>query len=117
MLCTRKNGTKVQLALLNRSNRYISINILLFSSSDLDITFCHVFSKKYLIEVHSKCLPCVLSTIAKYFLSGQDRGHPFMTSQKIKFLTPLSTWAGPPLWTSTRGRHEIHPALLKWLVQ
>ena len=23
----------------------------------------------------------------------------------------------PPLWTSTRGRHEIHTALLKWLVQ
>src|SRR6218665_2342901 len=30
-----------------------------------------------------------------------------------------STWAGPPspLWTSTHGRHEIHTALLKWLVQ
>jgi len=23
----------------------------------------------------------------------------------------------PPLWTSTRGRHEIHTALLKRLVQ
>ena len=23
----------------------------------------------------------------------------------------------PPLWTSTRGWHEIHNALLKWLVQ
>src|SRR6218665_3345490 len=23
----------------------------------------------------------------------------------------------PPLWTSTHGRHEIHTALLKWLVQ
>ena len=22
-----------------------------------------------------------------------------------------------PLWTPTRGRHEIHTALLKWLVQ
>jgi len=22
-----------------------------------------------------------------------------------------------PLWTSTRSRHEIHNALLKWLVQ
>src|SRR6218665_1939870 len=32
---------------------------------------------------------------------------------------PLSTWAGLPypLWRSTRGRHEIHTALLKWLVQ
>jgi len=30
-----------------------------------------------------------------------------------------STWAGPsaPLRTSTRGRHEIHIALLKRLVQ
>src|SRR6218665_81592 len=41
-----------------------------------------------------------------------------------KITTPLpcphaSTWAGPPppLWTSTHGRHEIHTALLKWLVQ
>src|SRR6218665_3030945 len=50
------------------------------------------------------------------------RGHPFMTSTKNQVLTPspLSTWAGPPippLWTSTRGRNEIHTALLKWLVQ
>jgi len=37
-------------------------------------------------------------------------GHPFMTSTKNQvFDSPLSTWAGPPppLWTSTRGRHEI----------
>src|SRR6218665_580177 len=26
-------------------------------------------------------------------------------------------WTPSPLWTSTRGRHEIHTALLKWLVQ
>ena len=50
------------------------------------------------------------------------RGHPFMMSTKNQVfdpLPPLSTWAGPPppLWTSTRGRHEIHTALLKWLVQ
>ena len=43
--------------------------------------------------------------------------------KKIGFLTSpclhASTWAGPPppLWTSTHGRHEIHTALLKWLVQ
>src|SRR6218665_2055375 len=45
--------------------------------------------------------------------------------KKITFLTPpppcphASTWAGPPspLWTSTHGRHEIHTALLKRLVQ
>src|SRR6218665_1365 len=50
-------------------------------------------------------------------------GHPFMTStKKFPFLTPSpcphgSTWAGPPstMWTSTRGRHEIHTALLKRL--
>ena len=39
--------------------------------------------------------------------------------KKITFLTPLCPH-GPdplPLWTSTRGRHEIHTALLKWLVQ
>ena len=42
--------------------------------------------------------------------------------QKITFLIPspcphASTWADPPLWTSTHGRHEIRTALLKWLVQ
>src|SRR6218665_3986030 len=42
--------------------------------------------------------------------------------KKIRFLTPSpSVHMGrtplPPLWTSTRGRHEIHTALLKWLVQ
>ena len=45
--------------------------------------------------------------------------------QKIRFLTPpflcphAFTWAGPLplLWTSTCGRHEIHIALLKRLVQ
>src|SRR6218665_1949458 len=43
------------------------------------------------------------------------RGHPFMTSTKITFLTPLplSTCVHmgrtpSPLWTSTHGRHEIH---------
>jgi len=41
-----------------------------------------------------------------------------MTSTKNRvFDLPLSTWADPPLWTSARGRHEIHTALLKWLVQ
>src|SRR6218665_297392 len=47
------------------------------------------------------------------------RGHPFMTSKKIGFLTPpslLSTCVHmsqkpSPLWTSTYGRHEIHIAL------
>src|SRR6218665_2161323 len=37
--------------------------------------------------------------------------------KKIAFLTPLcphaSTWARPPVWTSTHGQHEIHTALLK----
>ena len=44
-----------------------------------------------------------------------------MTSTKNQGFDPLplSIWAGPPppLWTSTRGRHEIHTALLKRLVQ
>src|SRR6218665_3001356 len=51
-----------------------------------------------------------------------------MTSTKNNVFDPLPlyTWAGPPppppfvppppLWTSTHGRHEIHTALLKWLV-
>ena len=39
--------------------------------------------------------------------------------KKIRVLIPptlsrhASTLAGPPLWTSTRGRHEINTALLK----
>ena len=42
--------------------------------------------------------------------------------KKVRFLTPLlcphaSTWAGPLLWMSTCGRHKIHIALLKRLVQ
>ena len=43
--------------------------------------------------------------------------------KKITFLTPLPPvhmrphGPDPPLWTSTRSRHEIHTALLKWLVQ
>ena len=48
------------------------------------------------------------------------RGHQFMTSTKKSCFWPpshLSTWARPPLWTSTCGRHEIHIALFKWLVQ
>src|SRR6218665_2285153 len=52
------------------------------------------------------------------------RGHPFMTSKKIRFLTsplPLSTCVHmsrtPPPWTSTGGRHKIHIALLKRLAQ
>src|SRR6218665_982177 len=53
-------------------------------------------------------------------------GHPLMTSKKIRFSTHLrpcphaSTWAGPPpppLWPSPRSRHEIHPAVLKRLIQ
>src|SRR6218665_1415279 len=52
------------------------------------------------------------------------RGHPFMTSTKNLVFDPLplSTCVHmgrtpSPLWTSTRGRHEIHTTLLKWLVQ
>src|SRR6218665_2027609 len=48
------------------------------------------------------------------------RGHPFMTSTKIRFLTPPPVHMGrtpSPLWTSTHGRYEIHIALLKRLVQ
>src|SRR6218665_2961605 len=41
--------------------------------------------------------------------------------KKIGFLPPPVHMRphrpDPPLWTSTRGRHEIHTALLKWLVQ
>ena len=42
-----------------------------------------------------------------------------MTSTRSQvFDLPLSTYAGPlHLWTSTCGRHEIHIALLKRLVQ
>src|SRR6218665_1646694 len=45
--------------------------------------------------------------------SESVRGHPFMTfKKKIRFLLPLSTCVHmgltpSPLWTSTRGRHEI----------
>ena len=53
------------------------------------------------------------------------RGHPFMTSTKISgFWPPPLVHMRPhdqdphtPLWTSTYGRHEIHIALLKRLVQ
>src|SRR6218665_328480 len=43
--------------------------------------------------------------------------------QKITFLIPPVHMRPhgpdppPPLWTSTHGRHEIHTALLKWLVR
>src|SRR6218665_3113078 len=58
-------------------------------------------------------------------LATRLRVHPFMTTmhKKIRFLTHLSTCVHmgrtplTPLWTSTRVRHEIHTALLKWLVQ
>src|SRR6218665_2993626 len=42
--------------------------------------------------------------------------------KKITFFTPPVHMRPhgpdppPPLWTSTHGRHEIHTALLKWLV-
>src|SRR6218665_2762586 len=55
----------------------------------------------------------------------QVSGLPFMTSARKSGLLPpppcphASSWAGPslPLWTSTRGQHEMHTALLKRLVQ
>ena len=44
-----------------------------------------------------------------------------MSTKEVFDPPPMSTRAGPssPLWTSTRGRHEIHTAfsLLKRLVQ
>jgi len=49
------------------------------------------------------------------------RGHPFMTSKKNSDIDPLHpvhmSRTPPPLWTSSFGRHEIHIALLKRLVQ
>src|SRR6218665_78716 len=56
------------------------------------------------------------------FSSASIGGHPFMTSTKNLVFDPpppcphAATWARPhlpPLWTSTRSRHEIHTALLK----
>src|SRR6218665_989313 len=53
----------------------------------------------------------------------QVRGHPFMKSTKNPVFDPPPPVHmrphgpdPPPLWTSTRGRHEIHTALLKRLV-
>ena len=39
--------------------------------------------------------------------------------KKLRFLPPLplSTWAGPPSPLVDVHTHEIHTALLKWLVQ
>src|SRR6218665_199034 len=40
--------------------------------------------------------------------------------KKIAFSTPLPLCPhgpDPPVWTSTHGQHEIHTALLKWLVR
>ena len=56
---------------------------------------------------------------------GSIRGHPFMTSTKNCVLTPTPPFHTcvhmsrtlSPLWMSTCGRHEIHIALLKQLVQ
>jgi len=53
------------------------------------------------------------SAVDRYFnlhiINLQARGHPFMTfTKKSRFWPPCphaSTWAGPPLWTSTHGRH------------
>src|SRR6218665_912671 len=49
-------------------------------------------------------------------------GHPFMTSTKNPVLIPLppghmGRTPLTPMWTSTRGRHAIHTALLKRPVQ
>src|SRR6218665_677895 len=58
-------------------------------------------------------------------LANAIRGHPFMTSTKNQVfdppppvhMRPHGTDPLPLLWASTHGRHEIHTALLKWLVQ
>ena len=58
----------------------------------------------------------------RWWKSGQLGVIHLWCPQEIRFLTtPVHTRPdGPdppsPLWTSTRGRYEIHTALLKWLV-
>src|SRR6218665_4188040 len=64
------------------------------------------------------------SAAAHFYRSNHKGSSNYDVHKKIGFLTPppLSTCVHmggtpSPLWTSTRGRHEIHTALLKWLVQ
>ena len=77
----------------------------------------------------AQVLANVVSEIVPYFarqrtringLSLVLRGYPFMTfTKKSGFWPPPPVHMGrtpSPLWTSTHGRHEIHTALLKWLV-
>src|SRR6218665_348151 len=47
------------------------------------------------------------------------RGHPFMTYTKNQVFDPCPHGPDIPplLWTSICSQHEIHIAVLKWLVQ
>ena len=78
------------------------------------------YSEVRILEVRILCGKDTLRW--KYFvvrIGAIHLWHP----QKIRFSTSpcphASTWAGPlpPLWTSTRGRHEVHTTLLKRLLQ
>ena len=66
--------------------------------------------------------PLCWSFFSKPFLASVNtvnRGHPFMTSTKNHVFDPftLSTCVHMDRTPSPCGRHEIHTALLKWLVQ
>src|SRR6218665_321037 len=70
--------------------------------------------------------PCSRSSPGAHSASDTAKGPSiYDVHKKITFLTPSPSVDmrphGPdppsPLWMSTHGRHEIHTALLKWLVQ
>src|SRR6218665_3234532 len=83
--------------------------ICCFLSPDI---FKHFFTSTILPQ----CTQDTLKTSYKNQIKGPSI---YDVHKKITFLTPSPCPHGPdhPLWTSTHGRHEIHTALLKWLVQ
>ena len=81
---------------------FMTVSVAWWYSHPIDVTHCQTISSQY----------------------NKIRGHPFMTSTKnLIFDPPPSVHMRPQepdpstLWTATCGRHEIHIALLKRLVQ
>jgi len=102
---------------------YISVCVCIYACMYACVKIKKIKSK--IFYSHKTVTLMNINNISKTVIcKNKARGHPFMTSTKKSGLwpLPLSTCVHvgrtpSPLWTSTRGRHEIHIALLKWLVQ
>ena len=79
----------------------------------------HILSQRYqnVEESSATAIPIPIFRLGAIHLWRPQKNNVFDPLSPLSTCVHMGRTPLPPLWTSTHGRHEIHTALLKWLVQ